>query len=245
MIMIIERMPCGLCGRLAPEGHRLCARCGLDLRDALDDIVRIWATVDTEEGLLPRTGDGSPGARGHRSTSPLNLALAAFTDPRTVALGPHDPHDVVGVLHSWAEQVREQTGIGVQHPASLDELRAYKNLTTAVAVLIRMRDWIARQDWAGDLTREVLQIRDALRTATGEARGRARLGRCTTPLTEPDQNGQITCGYLLLAGLEDIAARKPIRCPRCSITWGHLSWPDLAAALRAADPTTTPEGTTA
>lgn len=242
--MIIERMPCVLCGRFAPEGHRLCSRCGLDLRDALDDIVRIWATVDTPDGLLPRAGDGSPGARGPRSTSPLNLALAAFMDRRTVALGPHDPHDVVGVLHSWADQVREQTGIGVQHPATSAELRAYKNLTTAVAVLIRMRDWIARQDWAGDLAREVLQIRDALRTATGEARGRARIGRCTTRLPDSDEHGQTVCGYLLLAALEDIAARKPIRCPRCRTSWHHLDWPALAAALRA-EPGTPPGGTTA
>lgn len=228
--MIIERVPCGLCRRLAPEGYLLCARCALDLQHALDDITRIYASLDGPDALLPRAGGGGRGSPGYRSTVPLNLYLVALTDRRTVARRPHDPHDVLGVLHSWAEQVREQTGIGVRHPRNSAELREYKSVTSAVAVLIRMRDWITRQDWAEAFTREVLEIRDALREATGEARGRVRIGRCITTLTDPDTQEPHLCGYLLQASPDD----KAIRCPRCSAWWPRLYWPDLGKALRAA-----------
>lgn len=235
--MIIERVPCGLCKRLAPEGYLLCTRCALDLQHALDDIVRICATLADPEALLPRAGAGGRGSPGYRSTSPANDSVIALSDRRTIARTTHDPHDVLGVLHGWAEEIREQTGIGVHRPRCSTALRMYRTVTGAVGTMIRMRDWIARQDFAADLVREVLQVRDRLSDANGETRGRVRIGRCITMLLHPETLDPHPCGYLLQASPDDTA----IRCPRCSAVWPRLYWPGLGKALRAAN---TAEGDT-
>lgn len=229
--MIIEPAPCDLCTtRDASEGYRGCSRCRLELRDALDDVVRLAATLDGPDALLQRRTSGGRGAPGYRSTSPANDTVIAFTDKRTVALRAGDPWDVVGVLGGWADQVREMTGLKSRpRPRCITALRMRpRTLTSEIGVLFRMLDWITRQDWCEGFAREVIGIRDALSDLTGDRQARVRIGRCPTPVHDQDTGQDVECRYLLQARPGD----KNIHCPRCDTTWPRLYWPDLGAALK-------------
>lgn len=220
----IERLPCALHpgkGSPAREGYLVCGGCATKLRDALDDIVRLAALLTNPYALIPeKRSDLARSSPGYKSSSPANDTVIALTDWRSIAWYRGDPDDVLGVLGHWADKVRASTGLAARSGP--------RTITGEIAVLVRMFDWLQRQDLIGRLTHEVLNLQGVLLELAGEARARVPIGRCTTPTLDPDTGQEWQCYQLLQVRPDD----RAVRCPRCLTSWSRLHWPELAAALR-------------
>lgn len=215
-----ERPACLVCRtRLAAEGCLICNTCSDEVRDALDEIVRLYPEVaevavdDPDAGwptTSPTTGRGSP---GYRSMPPLNLDRLDRNDNAL-------RYDVVDTLAWWAGHVRESTGL---------PRNGQPTVTGEVKVLQQMWPWIRRQQPVGDFARDVQRLRDALRRATGTRR--IRVGRCPTAVTDRDQAGApVRCGQILYARL----GQRLVKCGRCGTPWPAYRWEDLAKAQETA-----------
>lgn len=216
--MIIEPVQCLLClRRWAAEGFRTCERCGEDVRDALDDIVRLYPLA-VDDALGPTSTASARSSSTYRSMPPLDLDRLDKTE-RLAA------EDVVGTLASWAAQVRTLTG----QPAR----RERPTVSSEVAALVRMWPWIRKQELIGDLARDVLQMRATLSRLAREGHGHIPIGPCPITTPDPQTGTPRRCGQLLHAR----RGERTVRCPRCGTPWPRLHWPDLGAALRAADTT--------
>jgi hypothetical protein len=213
-----ERVRCVLCfRRYAVEGWRTCEDCATDVRDALDDIVRLYADVEAAadsasdpDDLWP-SGSSNVGSRkpAYKSAPPVNLdKIDAARD-----LAPRE-REVLDALHWWAWHVRVATGIA--------EPSSPCTVVSEVNVLVRMWDWLRRQPEIADLGRELLQLRDRLRKAS--AARWIQIGRCPTT-TDPRTGSR--CGHQLYARLGE----RTIRCGRCGTPYPSSTWLTLAKRM--------------
>lgn len=216
--MNIDRVPCKLRPtHPAAEGSLTCDPCSSRMRDALDDIVRLYPAV-AEEVLCGTTADDGPHGMGggYRSGPPINLARIDRESRLAHA-------DIVRIVASWADQVREDTGMPPRPgpPA----------LKAEAVVLVRMWSWIRSQDWIGDLATELFDLQRTLRQLAGETRGRIPLGTCPQLVDHhPTTQAPIYCGQRLHARPGD----RAVHCPQCGTTWTAYHWDELHNAQGAA-----------
>lgn len=213
-----ERGGCLLCPRrFAAEGYRTCDDCATEVRDALDDIVRLYADVDAAadsaddpDDLWP-SGSSNVGSRkpAYKSMPPVSL------DKIDLTRGPAPREsEVLDVLHWWAWHVRE--AVGLAQPSSPC------TVVSEVNVLTRMWDWLRRQPEIADLGRDLLHLRDRLRKAS--AVRWVQIGRCPTT-TDPRTGAR--CGHQLYARLGE----RTIRCGRCGTPYPSSTWLTLAKRM--------------
>jgi hypothetical protein len=212
--MRIERGLCRVClTRLAAEGFRTCDECGAQVRDALDDIVRLYPEV-IDETLWPKPADLARSTPTYKSTPPIDLARL----DRSRELGAAD---VVGALQWWADHVRESTG-----QARRDRVAT---VSSEVALLVKMWDWIRRQDPVDEFARELFALRSTLQRLAGQTRGRIRLGQCPAQVAVEGSAERVRCGQNLHAR----PGERVVRCSRCSTPWPVHRWDELAQAQEA------------
>lgn len=203
--------------RLAEQGYRTCGECGTLIRDALDDIVRLYADVDAAAGSAGDPDDLWPAASSntgsrkpaYRSMPPVNLDKIDMT--RRPA--PRES-EVLDSVNWWAWAVREATGIA--HPSGPVTVAGEVN------VLVRMWRWLRARDEVAEFGREMLQLRDRLRDATGVRW--VQIGEC--PATIDRQTGA-RCRHKLYARLGE----RMVRCGRCSTPYPAASWLALARRM--------------
>lgn len=215
--MNIDRTPCLIRPvHLAAEGYRTCDPCSSRMRDALDDITRLYPQVD-EEVTYGTTSDGGPrGSTVYRSGPPVNLARL----DRAHRLG--QAH-VADILSSWADNVRQDTG----QPA----VDGPQTVTGSVVLLVRMWSWIRAQDWVADLAEELFDLQRTLQQLAGETRGRIPLGHCPCLVDhDPRTGAQILCEQRLYARPGD----RAVHCPQCGTTWPAYRWDELHNAQAVA-----------
>ncbi len=157
--MHIERSLCRVClTRLAAEGFRTCDECGAQVRDALDDIMRLYATVVTGQ-------------------------------PRRY--GP--------------------------------------TVSSEVLLLVKMWDWIRRQDAVDEFARDLFALRSTLQRLDGQTRGRIRLGQCPARISVDGSAERVRCGQSLHAR----PGERLVRCGRCGTPYPALAWVALARQMEA------------
>ncbi|MFI9381219.1 hypothetical protein [Kutzneria sp. NPDC052558] len=145
----------------AQAGYLTCDPCALELRATLRELVELYAL--TEDAAVPGAADvGVRTSSGYGPRSPAVDAVVALTDPRS-ATEDGEPVGVLGVLSTWADTVRADTGV---RPALTEAERRDG------ALLVNWLDWVGAQPWAG----AVLSQLGALRT---EVSGTLGLGQRT------------------------------------------------------------------
>lgn len=202
----------------ARHGYRTCDPCTERLRDALAELVEYYALLD--DALLPgRAGAGGRGAPGYGSRSPARDDVIVLTDTRTHAVDEGDPHSVVTILSSWADNIREDTG--------QDRRIGPATVSGEVAFLVRWLDFATRQYWVADFADEVHELVRQLRAALGLQERRVPVGPCPTLVADLDNGGTIPCGTPLRARL----SADRISCPTCRASWPRERWDELRDEL--------------
>jgi hypothetical protein len=216
--MNIDRAHCHIRpGHNAAEGSLTCDPCSSRVRDALDDIVRLYPQVAEEVLCGTSTDDGPRGVGGSfHSGPPINLARIDRESRLARAY-------IVEIVASWADQVREDTG---QPPRP-----GYPALKAEAVVLVRMWSWIRCQYWIADLAAELFDLQRTLQQLAGETRGRIPLGTCPRVVDyHPRTGAQIPCEQRLYARPGD----RAVHCGQCSTTWPAYRWDELHRAQGAA-----------
>lgn len=216
------RVLCVLCStpsnpRRSTPGYLTCNRCADRLREALREIVTLYAALDDDEARLPVVAPGARRGPGFGSRSPARDQAIVLTDPRTTWTRETPIHNPFVVVGSWARMVREDAG---------ETPPADKTISGDVALLIRRLDFITRQAWVEDLWREVREVVASLRDFHGDHKP-VPVGRC--PEARPDTTRCDTPLYAPTTG-------DTIRCRGCDKPWPRREW--LALGQRM----TTPEG---
>jgi hypothetical protein len=202
----------------ARHGYRTCGPCTERLHNALAELVECYALLD--DALLPsRAGDSGRGASGYGSRSPARDGVIALTDRRTHAVDEGDPHSVLAILSSWADNVRDDTG---QEPRT-----GPATVSGEVAFLSRWMDYITRQYWVADLAGEVHELAHQLRTVLGLQQRSVPVGSCPALVHDLDGGGQVPCGAPLRARL----SADRITCRSCGAFWPRERWDELRDEL--------------
>jgi hypothetical protein len=203
---------------LARHGYRTCDPCADRLRTALVEIVECYALLD--DAVLPSTVRvGGRGVPGFGPRSPGRDAVIVLRDSRTVAVDDGDPHSVLAVLSSWADNVRDDTGLSPRTEPAM--------VSGEAAVLIRNLDWITRRDWVGDLGDEVHDLARHLRDVLGVAERSVPIGPCPTMVHDLDHGVPVPCGAALRARL----SAERITCRSCGSQWPRERWDELRDEL--------------
>jgi hypothetical protein len=200
--------------RRAPDGYRTCDSCADRIREALQEIPGQYTRFTAVEALLPQVGEDGRRGPGFGSRSPARDVIIALTDRRTTWTADDRLHNPVNVLHSWALMVREE--VGERPSGDLVDIHA------DAALLVRRLDHITRQEWVGDLWREVRETVDQLRTLAGEPHP-VPIGRC--PVIPEGETKE--CGTPLFAPVYG----DTIRCRGCGEEWPRPRWQVLGRAI--------------
>lgn len=219
MSAIEQRVLCVTCtkqpSRRATPGYLTCDRCLELIRECLGDIPTLYASLLTDEALLPVVAPGGRRGPGFGSRSPANDQAIVLTDSRTTWTEDTPTHSPLVVVESWARMVREDVG---EKPPD-----GPATVTGEVALLIRRLDFITRQPWVQDMWKELKEVRISLRAFNGD-RKPLPVGRCPTLLSDGS-----TCKTPLWAPLDG----DVIKCPnaKCRREWTRREWLHLGATL--------------
>lgn len=186
----------------------ICHHHAAGINETLQDILELFVTARALY-LLPGSqpeGDGSAHIKQPDAPVPLNLGVAALSDPRAMGWDPDDPTsgipDVPGVLAVEADWVRETRGLTPREGPI--------TLAGEAGLLRAHRDWIhtqpdvARYDWIlRGLRRAILR-----ETGGGEPK-RKPVGACPTKTGD----GQ-DCGGPLW---QDRYGAMSVDCGKCGV----------------------------
>lgn len=142
----------------AQHGYLTCDRCTGRLFDALRELVALYGRLG--EALMPGAATtGTRASPGYGSRSPARDGVLMLTDTRTTALKEGDPHSVLDIVASWADNVREDTGM------------VPRDITAAqrrdVTRLLGWLEWTSAQPWAFRVAQRVTELREQVAALVG------------------------------------------------------------------------------
>jgi hypothetical protein len=209
------RVLCVTCRKTPPRratpGYMTCDQCVEKIKECLDEIRRLYATLAAPGALLPQRSDGARRAPGFGSRSPANDTTIVLTDRRTTWTEEARYHNPLVVLESWARMVREEVGQAAQGHATV---------TSEAGLLLKRMDFITRQPWVDDMWKELREVRGELREYNGEHKP-LPVGKC------PSLIGGRTCGTPLFAPLDG----DVIKCRSCRREWSRREWLHLGRTM--------------
>jgi hypothetical protein len=202
--------------------QRLCTRCrkALDrwLRDLPGNYGRLLWVKD--HGTVP-SDPGTKHTKRPDPPAPMRLEVVDLLDNRRA-------RGVLGIVHSWAEAVRDQRHD--TRPCTCDHARPGHNkqrctaqgcgcreytpvaatVTRECAYLITNLAWCTQQDWAGDLYQEIRVLARTIDDTVGEYRPKP-VGSCAALRDVPETTVQVLCGGALVMEKES----RSVKCMRC------------------------------
>jgi len=243
----------------AQRGYRTCDSCADALRADITELARLYPELIravVPSGAAPA---GARGAPGYGSRSPARDAALVLTDRRTRAEDDGDSHSVLEILASWADNLREDTGMGATF-ADPDTQRQGQ-------LLVGWLDFAARQPWAGRLdtpldklraevaeqlgltartvageaafliewldfiTRQywVSDLADEVRSLLGAVRAATGTAESSIPVGTCPAENE-TNGRPCGARLRVRMGAEWIACPRCRTRWPRVQWDELSDA---------------
>ncbi|MCK2237724.1 MULTISPECIES: hypothetical protein [unclassified Crossiella] len=200
---------------LAQHGYLTCDPCATELRSALGEIVDLYALLD--DALIPGTTGptGTRGAPGFGSRSPANDAVIVATDIRTRHEEEGDPHSVLAVMSSWADNIIEYTGA--------PERSGPATVAGEVRVIIKHLDFVTKQLWVVDLAEEIYALQRQLLATLGLQERSVPVGTCPARVPDPGSAHLVVCGQQLRVRLHS----ERITCRSCGAAWPRERWDDL------------------
>ncbi|HEY2086272.1 MAG TPA: hypothetical protein VGH54_09635 [Mycobacterium sp.] len=216
-------------------GKLLCPRCSKRLDGwlrALPDLYALLPAV-VEHGSVAGNPENVR-AKNPDPPAPMRLEIVDLLDTRVGMRsdGTTDGRGVLGLLHRWAELVRDQRhdprpcagGCSHPRPSHGTDRRhrgctviactcqhwepAAVTVTAEVSTLIGNLAWCTEQDWAGDLYAELKSLHRQLRDAVGEYRTHP-VGTCKAqPVGQAET---AVCGGPLFMDKES----RAVRCASC------------------------------
>jgi hypothetical protein len=160
---------------------------------------------------------GGKGATLAREQSPVRLDAVVLNDTRWVrdadvnrpyGFDLNGPLPIFGVLHYFADKVREERAL---------ESPAPPTVKTERRLLTRQLDWCAAQPWIGELVDVVHRIHEQLQRVNGTAEPGPIPGRC--PRLSDDRGGE--CGGRLW----------PVKPKHTSSALVHINADDVVMAI--------------
>jgi hypothetical protein len=208
-------------------GQRLCPKCAARLDKWLRAIPDLYALLPhvVDHGTVP-ADPGTMHVKRPDPPAPMRLEVVDLLDTRS-------ERGVLGVVHSWAEMVRDQRHdtrpctCSHARPSHTHHCSAigcgcheYRPVTATVsrecAYLITNLPWCTQQEFAGDLYDEIRVLARTLADTVGEYRPKP-VGKCAALVTldmgylhEPDLI-QDVCGGALVMDREGTG----VHCLRC------------------------------
>lgn len=201
--------------------QRLCPAC----RKRLDKWLR---AIPDAYALLPHVVDhgtvtADPGTKHTKRPDPPAPMRLEVTD----LLDTRDGRGVLGVVHSWAELIRDHRhdtrpctcsharpshthrcsmiGCGCHEYQPVDA-----TVSRECAYLIVNLAWATGQEFAGDLYDEIRQLHRTLQDTVGEYRPKP-VGKCAALRDVPDSTVQVLCGGALVMDREGTG----VHCLQC------------------------------
>ncbi|WP_410648180.1 hypothetical protein [Amycolatopsis sp. cmx-4-54] len=239
----------------AQHGYLTCDPCADTLRADLRELARSYPSLSAApSGGGASTGRGTP---GFGSRSPARDSVIALTDRRTHSAEDGDPHSVLEVLSSWADNVREE--VGLARPDEIDQRQGQ--------LLVGWLDFTARQPWAGRLDTPLDQLRAEITSQLGlkartvgdeaaflatwfahmtrqywvadfAAEVRELLSSVRTAIGAGERRIPVgTCPTPVGVDARPCGARLRVRadedwisCPKCRTRWPRTNWDELSGA---------------
>lgn len=206
---------CVVCQRShTSDGYRVCRGCEQKLVDTLTEVVERYHMLCATSWLVPQPTDEARRGRGYASRSPARDRALAMLDARTRTSRPHDPRSVLATLRTYTTIVRTQHHL---------EWRASATVDSEAQLLGTWWDWTCRQDWVGELARDLRVLRRQLRTETGEPPHKP-VGHCMNTVDEGASTRE--CGAALFAPHGGSA----IQCRHCGRVYDGLDLVKLELA---------------
>ncbi len=169
------------CRARLTAGWYLCNKCGPRLADDLLEIVdryhRLSAAPSMQPGKYDRSGSNKPGSR-----PPLNLNIVALRDHRSGRAEPTFWHGRDGTRHEEPERdtssvLRDVAQWAGALAVEIEHQLPVARLEDVVDWLNRRDDYISRWWQAAEFAKHMRELRNRLRTATGEPNDRP-IGNC-------------------------------------------------------------------
>lgn len=172
-------------------GQLLCPRCAARLDKWLRAIPDVFALLPAVvmHGTVP-SDPGTKHTKRPDPPAPMRLEVIDLLDRRS-------GYGALGILHSWAELVRDQRG---------DQRPDVTTVAGEAATIIVNLAWCAGQEFAGDLYGEIRVLARTLDDTVGEYRPKP-VGRCEWLADGEDE----TCGGALVMDREGTG----VHCLRC------------------------------
>lgn len=203
------------CGTKGDDGQRqpriatiglVCDRCLDRHLEQLREIVDLYALLP--DMIDPSTGEQATGPKVSGTPDPpanARLDVIAMLDPRSRArvAGDDDGNDLIdtlGVLAQWVRLAREER--------NLPTPTTRPTVTSETRFLRGNASWIAAQEWADELYREVREAWAALRSATGRGPDPI-LGWCGILVADGECGGPI----------RQVPGELALVCGRCKTKW--------------------------
>lgn len=218
---------CVLCHvATAQRTYLTCALCSEQVVTMLGEIGDLYAEqVEDPFSVLPVVTGESSTTVSYHSSSPTSLRRIDLIDRRPDldgrARGVHE------MLIRWADDVRRHNHLPARPRPRCRTASAMARGTvhTELGTLREYWWWIRAQQPVGRLVHELRTTRDELLDLARERAGLVRIGRCTGPMDERNEDG---CGRLLLVRIGE----KSVTCSDCGTHWPSIRWPELRETLR-------------
>ena len=199
------------CERQSDSG--ICAKDEKRLAIWLSDLPKLWSLAHNY--LQPGRG-GTHG--GSDMAIGVNVSALSFVAA----------DDILGILHSWESVIRKRSGFKapalVKKPESLA-----KEIQDAIDFALRNLSWSAKQDWAGELFREV---QDTHKLGMGAAKVFGEKMK-TVSCPNDTQEGLI-CGVDLKIS-ESADLNSYFTCPGCHREWTAVWLMDVVLSTPGAE----------
>jgi hypothetical protein len=199
--------------------HLLCPKCQVRLAKWLREMSVTYALLPSviEHGTVP-ADPGTKHTKRPDPPAPMRLEVIDLLDTRP-------GFGALGILHSWAQVVREERNqparctcghmaLGHREPAKptmpwctakkchCGEYRAIPPTVAAECqLLVSNLPWIVEQGFAGDLYEEIRVLQRTLTDTVGDYRAKP-VGKCARLVDRPGVPLQVTCGGALLMDKE-------------------------------------------
>ncbi|HEY3559641.1 MAG TPA: hypothetical protein VGL05_19365 [Kribbella sp.] len=167
-------------------GKLLCPKCVARLDKWLRAIPDTFALLPAVvmHGTVP-SDPGTKHTKRPDPPAPMRLEVIDLLDRRP-------GYGALGILHSWAELVRDERG---------DARPEVTTVAGECATLIVNLAWCAGQEFAGDLYQEIRVLARTLDDTVGEYRPKP-VGKCAALIDVPDTTVQALCGGALVMDRE-------------------------------------------
>jgi hypothetical protein len=211
---------------LCQPGQVLCQPCLGRLDGWLRQMPDSYALLPVvqEHGTVPGNPESAK-TKQPDAPAPMRLEVTDLLDTR-------DGRGVLGVVHAWAQLIRDERRLPAPSCHCDHQKRTHNGHCTALGcacqhytpgpfyvyaetrLILGHLDWCGQQEWAGDLYAELKDLTRQLSDTIGDYRARP-VGKCAAWIDRPGAPLQVLCGGALVMDRD----RHGVVCLGCGATY--------------------------